>query len=72
MNMFAKMSLKQKITALILAASSLVLLLSSTIFVGSQVIAYKRLTVSELTAVAGVIASNVSASVVFDDAAAAE
>ena len=72
MNMFGKMSLKQKITALILAASCLVLLLSSTIFVGSQVITYKRLTVSELTAVAGVIASNVSAAVVFDDAAAAE
>ena len=38
MNRFGKMSLKQKITALILAASCLVLLLSSTIFVGSQVI----------------------------------
>ena len=72
MNMFGKMSLKQKITALILAASCLVLLLSSTIFVGSQVITYKRLTVKELTAVAGVIASNVSAAVVFDDVASAE
>ncbi len=72
MNMFGKMSLKQKITALILAASCLVLLLSSTIFVGSQVITYKRLTVSELNAVAGIIASNVSAAVVFDDPASAE
>ncbi len=72
MNMFGRMSLKQKITTLILAASCLVLLLSSTIFVGSQVITYKRLTVSELTAVAGVIASNVSAAVVFDDADSAE
>jgi len=50
----------------------LVLLLSSTIFVGSQVIAYKRLMVSELNAVTGVIASNVSAAVVFDDTASAE
>ena len=49
--------------------SALVLLLSSTIFVGSQVIAYKRLMVSELNAVTGVIASNVSAAVVFDDTA---
>ena len=72
MNMFGKMSLKQKITALILAASCLVLLLSSSIFVGSQVITYKRLTVSELHTVAGIIASNVSAAVVFDDAASAE
>jgi len=72
MSMFDKMSLKQKITALILAASCLVLLLSSSIFVGSQVITYKRLTVSELNAVAGIIASNVSAAVVFDDAASAE
>jgi signal transduction histidine kinase len=72
MNLFGKMSLKQKITALILAASCLVLLLSSSIFVGSQVITYKRLTVSELNAVADIIASNVSAAVVFDDPAAAE
>jgi len=72
MNMFAKMSLKQKITALILSASCLVLLLSSSIFVSSQVVTYKRLTVSELNAVAGIIASNVSAAVVFDDTATAE
>jgi signal transduction histidine kinase len=72
MNMLNKMSLKQKITALILAPSCLVLLLSSSIFVGSQVITYKRLTVSELNAVAGIIASNVSAAVIFDDPASAE
>ncbi len=72
MNILGKMPLKQKITALILAASCLVLLLSSSIFVGSQVVAYKRLTVSELNAVANVIASNVSAAVIFDDADAAE
>ncbi len=69
---FGIMPLKQKITALILASICLVLLLSSSIFVGSQVIAYKRLTVSELNAVTSVIASNVSAAVVFDDAASAE
>ncbi len=72
MRMFEKLSLKQKITALILATSCLVLLLSSSIFVGSQVITYKRLTVSELNAIAGIIANNVSAAVVFDDAASAE
>ncbi len=72
MKMFDKLSLKQKITALILAASCLVLLLSSSIFVGSQVITYKRLTVSELNSIAGIIANNVSAAVVFDDAASAE
>ncbi len=69
---FDKMSLKQKITALILAASCIVLLLSTSIFVGSQVITYKRLTVSELNVVAGIIASNVSAAVIFDDALSAE
>jgi len=72
MRFLGNMPLKQKITAMILASICLVLLLSSTIFVGSQVIAYKRLMVSELNAVAGVIASNVSAAVVFDDAASAE
>ena len=68
---FSNFSLKQKITALILAASCIVLLLSSSIFVGSQVITYKRLTVGELNAVAGIIASNVTAAVVFDDPASA-
>jgi signal transduction histidine kinase len=69
---FSNISLKQKITALILAASCIVLLLSSSIFVGSQVITYKRLTVGELNAVADIIASNVTAAVVFDDPASAE
>jgi len=68
---FSTFSLKQKITALILAASCIVLLLSSSIFVGSQVITYKRLTVGELNAVADIIASNVTAAVVFDDPASA-
>ncbi len=68
---FSNFSLKQKITALILAASCIVLLLSSSIFVGSQVITYKRLTVGELNAVADIIASNVTAAVVFDDPASA-
>jgi sensor histidine kinase regulating citrate/malate metabolism len=68
---FNTFSLKQKITALILATSCIVLLLSSSIFVGSQVITYKRLTVGELNAVAGIIASNVTAAVVFDDPASA-
>ena len=69
---FSNISLKKKITALILAASCIVLLLSSSIFVGSQVITYKRLTVGELNAVADIIASNVTAAVVFDDPASAE
>ncbi len=72
MSGFGNISLKQKITALILAASCIVLLLSSSIFVGSQVITYKRLTVGELNAVADIIASNVTAAVVFDDPASAQ
>ncbi len=69
---FSKFTLKQKITALILAVSCIVLFLSSSIFVGSQIITYKRLTVGELNAIADIIASNVTAAVVFDDAASAE
>ena len=68
---FSNFSLQQKITALILAASCIVLLLSSSIFVGSQVVTYKRLIVGELKAVAEIIASNVTAAVVFDDPASA-
>ncbi len=69
---FHRFSLKQKIMALILTASCIVLLLSSAIFVGSQVLAYKRLTVGELNAVADIIASNVTAAVVFDDPRSAQ
>ena len=68
---FSNFSLQQKITALILAASCIVLLLSSSIFVGSQVVTYKRLIVGELKAVAEIIASNVAAAVIFDDRATA-
>ncbi len=69
---FGKISLKNKITMLILATSCVVLLLSSSIFVGSQVVTYKRLTVDELNAVADIIANNVTAAVVFDDPGSAE
>ncbi len=72
MRSFEKISLKKKITMLILATSCVVLLLSSSIFVGSQVVTYKRLTVGELNAVAGIIADNVTAAVVFDDPGSAE
>ncbi len=68
---FSNFSLQQKIMALILAASCIVLLLSSSIFVGSQVVTYKRLVVGELKAVAEIIASNVTAAVIFDDPASA-
>ncbi len=67
-----KISLKKKITMLILATSCVVLLLSSSIFVGSQIVTYKRLTVDELNAVADIIANNVTAAIVFDDPGSAE
>ena len=67
-----KISLKKKITMLILATSCVVLLLSSSIFVGSQVVTYKRLTMDELNAVADIIANSVISAVVFDDSGSAE
>ena len=69
---FRSLTLRQKITALILATSCVVLLLSSAIFVGSQVITYERLAVGELTAMADVIGHNVTAAVLFDDPVTAE
>ena len=72
MHSLGNISLKKKITVLILATSCIVLFLSSSIFVGSQVLTYKRQTVGELSAVAEIIASNVTAAVVFDDSASAE
>ncbi|MFQ5774750.1 MAG: ATP-binding protein [Kiloniellaceae bacterium] len=67
MRPFRTFSLKQKITGLILAASCVVLVLSSSFFVASQIITYERLIVGELKAVADIIANNVTAAVVFDD-----
>ncbi len=72
MRSLGNISLKKKITVLILATSCIVLFLSSSIFVGSQVLTYKRQTVGELSAVAEIIANNVTAAVVFDDPASAE
>jgi signal transduction histidine kinase len=69
---FRSFTLRQKITALILTASCAVLLLSSAIFIGSQVITYQRLTIGELSAMADVISSNVTAAVLFDDPDSAE
>jgi signal transduction histidine kinase len=65
---FHGFTLKEKITA----ASCVVLFLSSSIFVGSQIVTYKRITVSELNAVADIIANSVTAAVVFDDQRSAE
>jgi len=72
MSMFRHRSLKQKITALIVAASCVVLLLSCSIFVGSQVVTYKRITVKELNAIADIVARNVTAAMVFDDPVSAQ
>jgi len=72
MPLFRQRSLKQKITALIVTASCVVLLLSCSIFVGSQVVTYKRITVNELNAVADIVARNITAAMVFDDAATAQ
>ena len=72
MRSFSSFTLRQKITTLILAASCAVLLLSSAIFIGSQVITYQRLTIGELSAMADVISSNVTAAVLFDDPDSAE
>jgi len=72
MSLFRHRSLKQKITALIVAASCIVLLLSCSIFVGSQILTYKRITVNELTAVADIVAKNITAAMVFDDRATAQ
>lgn len=72
MGRFSKFTLQQKITAVILATSCIVLVLSSSIFFGSQLMTHKRLTVGELNAVANITANNVTAALVFDDPAAAE
>jgi len=72
MPLFRQHSLKQKITALIVAASCVVLLLSCSIFVGSQVVTYKRIAVNELNAAADIVAQNITAAMVFDDKATAE
>ena len=71
MRRFDQLSIEQKITALILATSCVVLLVSSSVFVGSLVVTYKELTVGELSVEADIIAGNVTAAMIFDDPSAA-
>jgi hypothetical protein len=60
-------SIKQKITALILGACGVVLFLSASVFVATQIASYKRMLVEELITVSNIIGNNITAAMVFED-----
>ena len=57
--------IKQKLTALLLLVSSLVLLLTSAAFVSYEVLAIRRTTLKNLSTLGRVIAANSTASLAF-------
>ena len=60
-------SVKQKVTAIIVSTSCIVLFLSLILLAGSQLSHNQRLILQELETIAEIIANNVTAAVVFDD-----
>lgn len=72
MRMFQNFSIKQKITAIIMFISSLVLLMAATIFVIFNSFLYKKALIEKHTILAGTICSNITAALSFNDRKAAE
>ncbi|MGH7126960.1 MAG: CHASE sensor domain-containing protein [Planctomycetaceae bacterium] len=67
MKRFRDLSLKTKLTVLLVSASGLALLLACTAFVANNVVTVRSSTVSHLSAVADVVGANTTAAVTFHD-----
>lgn len=72
MGFFSKFSIRHKLTAVIMATCGVILLLTCTVFVASEVITSRRVMVQELAVIAQIIGNNSTASLVFDDKKSAE
>ena len=68
---FRNLSIQHKLTALIMLASSIVLLVASTAFVINEVISYQIAARQELAALADIIGANAAAALTFNDEKAA-
>jgi sensor histidine kinase regulating citrate/malate metabolism len=67
MHRFNDLSIRHKLTAIILFTSFVVLLLASILYVTSEVLTVRRIIMEELTALAEIVGSNSSAAMLFND-----
>ena len=65
---FRDLSIRRKLTAIIMATSSASLLLASCAFLLHDLVSFRRLLVADLSTLAEIIGSNSSAAIVFSDA----
>ena len=72
MKAFRDLSIKRKLTAVIMLTSCAVLLIASTGFILSELLTSRRAIVQELSTIAQIIGSNSTAALVFDDKASAQ
>jgi len=72
MRAFRDLSIKRKLTAVIMLTSCVVLLIASTGFVMSELVTSRRAIVQELSTIAQIIGNNSTAALVFDDKASAQ
>jgi signal transduction histidine kinase len=69
--MIRNISIRYKFTAIAVATTAIILILASLAFVALEINNYRRALAQELTAIAQITASNMTAAIVFDDQAAA-
>ncbi len=72
MKAFRDLSIKRKLTAVIMLTSCAVLLIASTGFILSELLTSRRAIVQELSTIAQIIGNNSTAAMVFDDKASAQ
>ncbi len=72
MRSFGDLSIRHKLTAIIVFTSMVVLVLASVLFVTSEMLTLRRIIVQELAVIARIVARNSAAAIVFEDAFAAE
>ena len=67
MNFFRDLSLKHKLTMIILATSGLMILIIAAFFLANEAVSIKRAVFHNLSAIAGITARNSTAAISFDD-----
>ncbi len=72
MMLIRKLSLKNKLTAITLLTCALVLLLSTGVFMGTEVVVHRRSIVQELETLGEIISNNSTAAIIFQDRESAE
>ena len=72
MRAFGDLSIRHKLTAIIVFTSLVVLMLASLLFVTSEMLTIRKIIVQELAAIARIVGSNSTAAILFDDRRSAE